>query len=721
MGQHKIVRIITRLNIGGPAQQAVGLSRSMTALGWTTLLVAGQPDESEGDMGYLLTAQAVQVEPVPVLKRKVSPFQDLLAWWKIFRILMRERPLILHTHLAKAGAVGRSAGIVYRWITRLPLATIHTFHGHIFQGYFGRGATWGFSRIERALARFTDCLIAVSPSVKEDLVKFKIASSSQIRVVPLGLPLEPFLGLPPPFSGKPMTVGMIGRLVPIKNHELLFKAIRLLQKEVQRNPVQFVLVGDGELRISLERLGRDMGIADHLKFLGWQSKMEQVYPSLDIVCLTSKNEGTPVSLIEAMAAARPVIATDVGGVRNLLEAGSPGGAASMVPEGSFLRCERGILVRSGDEAGLAQALLFLFRHPEVGLQLGEAGRLFARERFSLVHLTQTLDRLYRELAFPYRKILLVRNDRMGDLLMSVPVAHAIREAFPQASISFLVRKELACLVEGHPDVDRVFAWDPGHGCGWIRILRWARRLRGERFDAVLVLNPTREFHLVSFLAGIPIRIGYRRKAGFLLNRSLPDTKSIRNLHEADYNLECAALLGLTPGAPVLNLPTLPETEAQARELLTTKGISPSERPVALHPWTSNPSKSWPLESFKELLVRLAQGNKPILVIGGSEAAAAMERWRFRMKGEVIDLVGHIPLGVLPAVLRRCAVLVSNDSGPVHVAAAVGTPTVVVAPGGHAQLLRRWKPIGNHHLLLTDPTVEQVAEAVAQQALSLRLA
>ena len=263
------------------------------------------------------------------------------------------------------------------------------------------------------------------------------------------------------------------------------------------------------------------------------------------------------------------------------------------------------------------------------------------------------------------------------------------------------------MLEEHPDLSGISSFDPQESGKWTGILRTALRLRRERWDAILVMNPTKLFHVASFLAGIPVRIGYRRKLGFLLTRALPDTKASRNLHESEYNLELARLLGISATNEPLKLPARPEMERRARKLLEERGIPPDARPVALHPWTSNPDKNWPLERFRETARRLLEAGLPIVIIGGSSSDGADS-----FPPAAVNLAGQTPLGILPSVLRRCSVLISNDSGPVHVAAAVGTPTVVVAPESHAQQLQRWSPMGTGHRILIDPTVEEVVRCCA---------
>ena len=299
--------------------------------------------------------------------------------------------------------------------------------------------------------------------------------------------------------------------------------------------------------------------------------------------------------------------------------------------------------------------------------------------------------------------------------MCLPAIHVLRSAFPKAALTLLLNKEVAPLIEGHPDLDRLLPWDPAQGQGWAASLRWAREFRKERFDAAVVFNPTRLFHLAAFLAGIPLRVGYRRKLGFLLARSIPDTKASRSLHETEYNLELVRLFGIPTSTSTLSLPRHPENEAEAARILNSCGISSSSRPIALHPWKSDlarmPNRHWPLESFQDLAAGLNPCGQPVLVIGSQEFKSLMEPWKAQGISGITNLVGQVPLKTLPALLRRCAVLISNDSGPVHVAAAVGTPTIVIASKSQAAVLNRWGPRGAKHRILLSPTVEEAAQAV----------
>lgn len=282
--------------------------------------------------------------------------------------------------------------------------------------------------------------------------------------------------------------------------------------------------------------------------------------------------------------------------------------------------------------------------------------------------------------------------------MSLPAVRALRRAFPKAHLTLLMKKELLPLLEPHPDADRLLAYDPAEGKGWAATFKWAGRLREGRFDTAVILNPTRLFHAASFLAGITARVGYRRKWGFLLSDGIDDTKASRKRHEAQYNLELLRPLGVETGKPELELAVPREREREAAELIPS-GC------VALHPWTSNREKALPLSFFEQVARDLTAQKVQVLWIGEPDVGE-----RVAMAGLGADLTGRVPLRLLPAVLKRCGVLITNDSGPAHVAAGVGTPVIVVAPQSHRPVLERWAPLGQGHLLLFSPGAHDVIDA-----------
>lgn len=399
VSRHKILRVITRLNIGGPAQQAILLTQALTNHAWTTTLVSGEPSRDEGDLGFRLDPRIRWIR-LRGLQRALHPFRDLAVWWRLFRLLCREQPDLLHTHMAKAGALGRAAGLAFNGLQRLRgnrrrLVMMHTFHGHVLSGYFSRWHTRFFTTVERWLARRTDVLIAVSPSVRDDLIRRGIGDPARLHVVPLGLDLSAFLQVEAPsgalrrelgIAPAAPLIGIVGRLAPIKQHDLFLHAAKAL---LARDPSRrFVIVGDGERRSALEALARRLGLGAAVRFVGWRLDLPAVYADLDCVCLTSRNEGTPVSVIEALACARPVAAAEVGGVPDLL-------GASVERGDGYVVAQRGLLVQwSAQPHGFVAAVERLLADRALAQRLGQAGRAFVREHLTAERLVRDIEGLY---------------------------------------------------------------------------------------------------------------------------------------------------------------------------------------------------------------------------------------------------------------------------------------------------------------------------------------
>ena len=399
----KVLRMIARLNIGGPAIHVHLLTKGLDAKRFEPTLVAGKISPQEGDMSYLFDSADKEPTIIPELQREISLRMDLKAFQRIFNRLQEEKPDIVHTHTAKAGSSARLAVLLYNLIYGKKVRTVHTFHGHVFEGYFSRAKSLMFVWIERFLARLTDVIIAISETQKKDLSeRFQIAPAQKINTVELGFELTPFLrseALKGQFrqslgiSNDTLLVGIVGRLVPIKNHMMFLKAARLFLDQNLGVPTKFMVVGDGELRDELEAYCQQLGLTDHVTFCGWIKNVPLLYADLDILALTSANEGTPVSIIEAMASSVPVIATDAGGVQDLL--GPPDGVPS---SDGFVVCERGILCRKNDASGFGKGLKYVMdadiREKQKRLM---RARSFVRERFSEERLLHDIESLYLEL------------------------------------------------------------------------------------------------------------------------------------------------------------------------------------------------------------------------------------------------------------------------------------------------------------------------------------
>lgn len=404
----KVVRIIARLNVGGPAKHVVWLTEGLQD-SFETILVAGTVPEGEEDMGYFATEMGVEPYYIREMSREISP-RDAVTVWKLFRLFLRERPAIIHTHTAKAGTVGRVAGFLYRWATPGALIGrprkcrfLHTYHGHIFHSYYGPSKTRLFILIEKVLARLvTDRLLVISPQQQNEIGdKFGIGRKDKFSVVPLGLDLKLFDNA---FSRKQVfrqelgvtndviLVGIVGRLTEIKNHEFFIRSIARFKQLATglMQPVKFVVIGDGSLGTKLKALAKSLHLENDIIFAGNRRDPQNFYPALDLVALTSKNEGTPLTLIEAMANAGPVIATNVGGVVDLL-------GESLPTKLKYAECTRGISVIPGDEDAFASGLLRLVEDAELRGRLAQNGYDFVKSNYSKERLLEDIKGLYADL------------------------------------------------------------------------------------------------------------------------------------------------------------------------------------------------------------------------------------------------------------------------------------------------------------------------------------
>jgi glycosyltransferase involved in cell wall biosynthesis len=381
----RVMRVIARLNMGGPALHVSYLTDGLTSRGYATTLLAGQLARGEDSMAFVARDLAIPVHNVPQLHREISPLYDPIAIRRIAREIRRVRPQILHTHTAKAGAIGRAAALLVGGAR--PPIIVHTFHGHVLRGYFDPVRTELFRRTERALARQTSRLIAVSPEVRDDLVALGVAPVEKFSVIRLGIDLPARVANDDERAalrrlfGVPETtfvVGWIGRMTGIKRvDDTLLAFARLRDSGVD---ARLCLVGDGPDRPALESRLTELGIARETLLPGYQREIGPYLAFFDTLLLTSANEGTPVVAIEALAAGRPVVATAVGGVPDVVT-----------------HEQDGLLTEVGDIDALGAALVRLAGDPALRRQMGESGRTKTLPRYAVSRLVDDIDGLYREL------------------------------------------------------------------------------------------------------------------------------------------------------------------------------------------------------------------------------------------------------------------------------------------------------------------------------------
>jgi glycosyltransferase involved in cell wall biosynthesis len=379
-----VLRVIARLNMGGPAHHVGLLGSRLDQERYETLLLYGGVGSGEDSLEESVRARGVRMAGVPGLSPELRPHDDARALASLVRAVRLTRPDIVHTHTAKAGMLGRLAAVL---AGQPRPAIVHTYHGHVLEGYFGPVLTAAYRHLERRMARVSDALIGVSAATVDDLVRLNVANRSKFRVIPIGLDLEPFLSSTPEDGREfrhhariepgQLLLTFVGRLVPIKRVDVLLRAFARARE--LGAPARLAVVGDGDRRERMESLAVQLGVRESVYFAGYRPDMVAVAAASDLAVLSSDNEGTPVSLIEAAAAGTPSVATAVGGVREVV---TP---------------ESGIVAGPGDTEGLAAGIIKLAADPALRARLGAGARRHVAMRFSVRRLVRDVQSLYDEL------------------------------------------------------------------------------------------------------------------------------------------------------------------------------------------------------------------------------------------------------------------------------------------------------------------------------------
>ena len=384
----QVVRVIARLNIGGPSRHVAVLEEGLHALGYNTLLLYGEADSDEGSLAHLVLEQHLPAVQVPRLTHHVKIWSDLIAFGSVTRTIFKIKPDVVHTHTAKAGILGRAAAILYNTTRRKTdrCLVLHTYHGNVFRGYFNRTMSFLVCLIERLIGIGTDRIAVVSEQQRREIVDdARVAPPTKVKVMPLGLNLDAMLRVDAAtptlrrefnLPDESLVLGFVGRFVPIKDLTTLVHGFALTKHRFPN--ASLLLAGDGPLRNEIATLVESLGLRHAVVFLGWRHDLPMLYATLDIAVLSSINEGTPVSLIEAMAAARSVVATDVGGVRDLVS-----------------HQQTGLLVPPSDPAELAKAIESLAQDTDLRVQMGHNARRVVASRYRHERLITDIDHWYR--------------------------------------------------------------------------------------------------------------------------------------------------------------------------------------------------------------------------------------------------------------------------------------------------------------------------------------
>jgi glycosyltransferase involved in cell wall biosynthesis len=390
----KVLRIINRLNLGGPTYNAAYLTKHLSAE-YETMLLAGMKDDTEASSEFIVRDMGIDPQYIADMHRSINPLNDVKAFFEIIKIIRKFKPDIVHTHAAKSGALGRLAA----FLCGVPVI-VHTFHGHVFHSYFHPVKTKIFILIERFLASISTKIVAISNLQKKELTQdFKICKSEKMEVIPLGFDLKRFTENQEEkrkqfredynVAEDEIAIGLIGRLVPVKNHRLFLEVIKEVKDKTTKK-VRFFIVGDGEERNNIESYAKELGIEfvvgnfknekSLLTFTSWIKNVDYVNAGLDIITLTSYNEGTPVSVIEAQASNKPVVATMVGGIQDVV-----------------IENETALLSPSGDAGVFANNLLKLIENDNLRNNFGKKGSEHVLQQYGFKRLAADMERLYNTL------------------------------------------------------------------------------------------------------------------------------------------------------------------------------------------------------------------------------------------------------------------------------------------------------------------------------------
>ena len=389
----RVLRIINRLNLGGPTYNAANLTKYIDGE-FETLLVAGMTDDTEESSEFILKRLDLHPVYIKEMYRELNPLRDYKAYFRLRQIIREFKPDIVHTHAAKAGAVGRLAA----HHEGVPVI-VHTFHGHVFHSYFGALKTRIFLEIERYLGSKTHARVTLSEIQKGELAhQFKVAHHDKFEVIPLGFDLSRFTENKEEkrkaFRGKyniaddEIVISIVGRLVPIKNHSMFLKALKIVSEKTTKK-IRAFIIGDGEERQNVEKMATDLGLKFNnadlkerniLTFTSWIKDVDVSNAGSDIIVLTSFNEGTPVSLIEAQASGKPIVSTRVGGIANIVKEG-----------------ETALLCQSDDVDAFAAHLLAMIEDDQMRQEMSDRGTTHVMEHFSHIRLARDMSVLYRRL------------------------------------------------------------------------------------------------------------------------------------------------------------------------------------------------------------------------------------------------------------------------------------------------------------------------------------
>lgn len=638
-----ILQIVPEMNVGGVERGTYDLAIALAKKGHKSVVIS-----NGGELAEKLSGTEVIHYRLPVHDK------NLLMMWRMTRevekIIEQEKIDIVHVRSRVPAWVGF-------WASRkrcVPFVT--TCHGY-YSNHF-------FSRV-MGLGKF---VIAISHAVARHMIEDFNVPRSRIRLIPRGVDLTqfPYRGEIKPAEGeKEVTVGIIGRVTPLKGHS---DFLRAMTKVIQEFPnCRVWIVGDApkekeDYLDHLQRLTRRLGLSRQVEFLGNRSDIAEILRLLDVLVLSTVTpEAFGRVIMEAQAIGVPVVATRVGGVVDVIE-----------------DQKTGLLVPPSDPLTLSAAILRILKDPILARSLVEAARRRVEEEFSLEKMVSRTTAVYEE-AMADKRILVVKMSSMGDVILATPSLRAVRSQYPKAWIAVLTASESSPILQRCPYVDEVISYDSKRRHrGWVGTFQLGSELRRQRFDMVLDLQNNKVSHLAGFLSFAPLRYGYRNgKWDFLLSHSCQDWK--KNIPAVQHQFHLLRFAGIMPREESLELWSSKEDEQKVQSWFENAWISEDQKLVAVSPFTSRRwiAKRWGMDRFAELIDRLGkEGIRTVLIGAPGEEPLARELIQ-KTQSSLLNLVGKTTIVELGVLLKGCRVLVGHDSAPLHAAAAVGTPLIAL--------------------------------------------
>lgn len=634
-----VLQIVPELESGGVERGTVDLARYLQRTGHKAVIVSAGGALVEG-----LPASGITHYTLPVHKKSLSSV--LYSVREITKIVAAEKIDVIHARSRVPALVAYFAS------RRTGVPFITTCHGFYSRHLLSRVMGWG------------KLVIVASHIIGRRMRDDFGVPHAKIRLIHRGVDLSEFRYAERPAEAftKEIVIGLVGRLTPIKGHPLFLKAMARVARVYPNVKIQ--IIGDSpkpQYKEELQSLVRHLGLASQVEFLGTRHDIPALLSKMSVLVAPSVGEEAfGRVIIEAGAAGVPVIATRIGGIVDILES------------------ERdGLLVPPDDPRILAEAVLRYLKEPDFAKKCAESLRGRVEKEFHLDLMFQKTLKVYEE-ATRKKKILVIKMSALGDVILILPSLRALRERYPESSITVLVGKKARSIVRNCPHVDDVIVYDPSRDPGPLAAWRTARVLADEDFDMVVDLQNNKISHFLAYFSGARLRVGHHnRKWSFFLNRKTVDVPP--GMGALEHQFQVLKLAGVEHLDKRLEIWTTPSEDERVRFFLQTQWVSPSQTLVGINPGSSPrwPTKQWPVENFAKLCDELAKRNIRVVITGSPEDAPLAEALLKETRNKPINAVGKTSVTELAALVRRCQVFVSSDSAPMHIAASAGVPLIAV--------------------------------------------